>query len=285
MIVCSQPQSAAALNFFSRIVISLPCGNRQVSLVPGCRRNKMGIFDKKDKKKSGPVKILSIDDSSIIQELLAEVIYDMGYKFISAYDGETGIRLAEQEQPDLILLDVQMPGISGVRTCQLLGRNGKTSHIPVIMCTAESQMDTVERAMKSGAAGYINKPINEKQLRTKVDQMLKKTRAPDDAQPADQGTVPEAEPLPQSDAVIPSAKPALPPPPPAVIPHYCAECGKYQVYIPQYKAYYCYICRNYPSPQPAPPIISRHCPICGAELAFFHDRGKWYCLTCEKTVD
>jgi twitching motility two-component system response regulator PilH len=245
----------------------------------------VGLFDKKDKKKSGKVKILSIDDSSIIQELLAEVIYDMGYEFISAYDGEAGIRLAEEAQPDLILLDVQMPGISGVRTCQLLGRNSKTSHIPVIMCTAESQMDTVERAIKSGAAGYINKPINEKQLRTKLAQMLKKVRGTADVQPVDQVTVQAPEPLPQAGTVIPSTKPGLPPPPPVVIPHPCAGCGKYQVYIPQYKAYYCYTCNNYPAQQPAPPTISRHCPICDAELAFFHDQGKWFCLTCQKPVD
>jgi CheY-like chemotaxis protein len=241
----------------------------------------MGLFDKKDVKKRDKAKILSIDDSSVIQELIAETIYDMGYDFISAYDGETGIKLAEKEQPDLILLDVQMPGISGVRTCQLLGRNSKTSHIPIIMCTAESQMDTVERAFKSGAAGYINKPINVAQLTAKVNPADKVATA---APPIPE-TPQKNEPAPAQPESVPASGPNVPPPAPVVIPHPCGVCGKFQVYIPKYKAYFCYTCNNYPSPQSAPPTVSRRCPACRAELAFFHDLGKWYCLDCQKPLD
>lgn len=232
----------------------------------------MGLFSKKEK----AVKVLSIDDSRLVQDLLAFEMTDIGFEFLTASNGEDGVKLAEKEQPDIILLDVQMPGISGLDTCLLLKKNKTTSHIPVIMCTSESLMRTVETAMANGAVGYVNKPFNIELVKQKISKTLNitipsKTPPPPQAQPG-----PAAVPLPPAPAAPQS--PSVPP----VLPHLCVSCGKYLVYVPQYKAYYCYVCNKYPDPQPAPPAVSRRCSGCGAELAFLHDQNCWYCFACKK---
>ena len=171
----------------------------------------MEFFAKKDKDKA--IRILSIEDSRLIQEILEFEIRYMGYEFVSAFDGEEGVKTAEKEQPDLILLDNQMPGISGLATCLRLKQNRKTAHIPVIMCTGESLMDTVEKAIKNGAAGYINKPINVEQLKMKIAQVLK-IKVPAGARQAAPGTVKENETSPGA-----PAPPPLPPFPPLPQPN------------------------------------------------------------------
>lgn len=263
----------------------------------------MGLFGKKEK----VIKVLSIDDSRLVQELLSFVIRDMGFEFLTADNGKDGVKLAEKEQPDAILLDILMPGISGLDTCLLLKKNRKTSHIPVIMCTSESLMRTVETALQNGAAGYLNKPFNIEQVKFKLAKVLNmniSAKAP----------VNEAAPLPQAQSGIsqstetqmtasaqteqppPGAHETGPgaasPPPPSVppqerpatpvLPYFCGACYKYLVYVPQYKLYYCYACNSYPSPQPTPPSASKQCTTCGGELAFLHDRDQWYCFICKK---
>lgn len=250
----------------------------------------MGFFGKKEK----AIKVLSIDDSALVQDLLAFVIKDLGFKFLTASNGEDGVKLAEKEHPDVILLDVLMPGISGLDTCLLLKKNRKTSPIPVIMCTSESLMRTVEKAMQNGAVGYLNKPFNIEQIKQKLAKVLN-INIPAKARPVN-----EAAPAPQAQPGISqntetqahetgpgSASPSLPSVPPQgrpaspVIPHFCGACNKYLVYVPQYKLYYCYACNSYPSPQPASPSVSKQCTTCGGELAFFHDQGQWYCFICK----
>jgi CheY-like chemotaxis protein len=133
----------------------------------------MGFFGKDNK----VAKILSIEDYAEMQDMLKFGIQAMGYEFLAASDGMEGVKLAEKEQPDIILLDINMPGISGTETCLLLKKNPKTASIPVFMCTSESSMRIVEKAINYGADGYINKPVNMDYLKQKLAKELAKKAA------------------------------------------------------------------------------------------------------------
>ena len=115
-------------------------------------------------------KILVVDDETHIQEMLRINMKSHGYECLSAYTGEEGLTIAREEMPDLILLDVMMPGIDGVETCRRLKADKDLRAIPVIMVSAKSQGQDKIKGLEGGADDYITKPfsIHELFLRIKA---------------------------------------------------------------------------------------------------------------------
>ncbi len=104
-------------------------------------------------------KILIVDDEKDIVETLSFMLEAKGFEIISAYDGEEGLKLAKEESPDLIILDVMMPKINGYKICRLLKYDAKYKNIPIIMVTARSQDTDKLIGEETGADEYITKPF------------------------------------------------------------------------------------------------------------------------------
>jgi signal transduction histidine kinase len=117
-----------------------------------------------------PLRILLVDDTPTNLKVLAEALHGQGWKTLMAADGESAIEQVEYLRPDLILLDVMMPGIDGFETCRRLKANPATQDIPVIFMTALS--DTVDkvRGLELGAVDYVTKPFQHEEViaRTKL---------------------------------------------------------------------------------------------------------------------
>lgn len=104
-------------------------------------------------------KILIVDDEKDIVETLSFLLKSKGYDVISAHDGEEGLKLAKEENPNLIILDVMMPKINGYKICRLLKYDAKYKNIPIIMVTARSQDNDKLIGEETGANEYITKPF------------------------------------------------------------------------------------------------------------------------------
>ncbi|MFB0525868.1 MAG: PleD family two-component system response regulator [bacterium] len=105
------------------------------------------------------LRILVIDDEEGVLTLLKFRLGKFGHEVITANNGPEGIRKARMFEPDLILLDLVMPGMSGFRVCELLKSYNKTKDIPVFIFTALDRLEDVERAFEKGADDYIVKPF------------------------------------------------------------------------------------------------------------------------------
>ena len=119
-------------------------------------------------------RILLVDDEVDFVEVLRVRLEDSNYEVIVAYDGEEGLARAEREYPDLIILDVMLPIISGFDVCRKLKIGEKFKNIPIIMLTAKFQANDIEFGMAMGADGYITKPFEPKVLLEKIRELLNK---------------------------------------------------------------------------------------------------------------
>lgn len=113
-------------------------------------------------------KILVVDDSPTERLALLELLSLNGYKVITAQSGEEGIEKAKAELPDLILMDVVMPGLNGFQATRTLTRDEATRHIPVIVCTSKGQETDKIWGLRQGAQDYMVKPINPEELLAKI---------------------------------------------------------------------------------------------------------------------
>ena len=102
-------------------------------------------------------KILFIEDESALQKTFGEILRQEGYEMISALDGETGLRLAKSEKPDLILLDLILPKMPGFDVLKKLKEDNETKDIPVIVLTNLENIKDVDRAIELGATTYLVK--------------------------------------------------------------------------------------------------------------------------------
>jgi len=118
-------------------------------------------------------KILVIDDLPENVFMLQDRLEHEGYEVITAYDGKSGIEKAKGELPDLILLDVMMPDITGIEVCKTLVADKETSGIPIILVTAKSGAGDTKEGLEAGAFDYIKKPINRIELVARVKSALK----------------------------------------------------------------------------------------------------------------
>ncbi|MBK9096970.1 MAG: response regulator [bacterium] len=122
-------------------------------------------------------KILVIDDLPENVFILQDRLVQEGYDVITACDGNEGIEKAYETFPDLILLDVMMPDISGFEVCKILSTNEKTKHIPIILVTAKASAEDTKEGLESGAFDYIKKPFNRIELMARVKSALKLSEA------------------------------------------------------------------------------------------------------------
>jgi DNA-binding response OmpR family regulator len=117
-------------------------------------------------------KILVVDDVPENVRLLEAVLVPRGYEVVTAHDGDAALDLVEAEEPDLILLDVMMPGLDGYAVCTRLRANDDTAMLPVIMVTSSVGQEKT-RAIEAGADDFIPKPFNHDELLTRVRSLLR----------------------------------------------------------------------------------------------------------------
>jgi phosphate regulon transcriptional regulator PhoB len=119
--------------------------------------------------------VLVIDDEKDLIELIQYNLEKEGFQVISAVDGEAGLALASQETPDVVLVDLMLPGIDGLEVCQRLRRGERTAGIPLIMVTAkDSESDRVV-GLELGADDYVTKPFSPRELAARVKAVLRRT--------------------------------------------------------------------------------------------------------------
>ncbi len=122
-------------------------------------------------------KILVIDDLPENVFMLQDRLEHEGFEVLTAYDGYTGIDKARNELPDLILLDVMMPDITGLEVCKILAYEPTTKDIPIILVTAKSGAEDTKEGLEAGAFDYIKKPFNRIELLARVKSALKLSEA------------------------------------------------------------------------------------------------------------
>ena len=113
-------------------------------------------------------KILVVDDTQDILLVVARRLESWGYEPLTAESGEEGLRIAEEQIPDLVLLDIMMPKMKGRDVCARLKSNPKTRHIPVIFLTALGLADHIKAGLDLGAEDYIVKPFEPAQLKERI---------------------------------------------------------------------------------------------------------------------
>jgi two-component system, OmpR family, alkaline phosphatase synthesis response regulator PhoP len=118
--------------------------------------------------------ILIVDDEVDIVDFLSYNLKKQGYNVLIAYSGEDGLDLVTKKFPDLILLDIMMPGISGIQTCDRLKKDKLTKNIPVIMLTAKTTEKDIVTGLNSGADDYIVKPFSLNILYARIKAQLRR---------------------------------------------------------------------------------------------------------------
>jgi CheY-like chemotaxis protein len=119
-------------------------------------------------------KILFIEDEPDQVMMISLRLEKSGYEVISSMDGEEGLQMAVTEKPDLILLDVVMPGMDGFEVCRRLRKDPVTKHIPIISTTAAGMDDVEHQCMTAGADDCVRKPYDSADLLMKIQRLLEK---------------------------------------------------------------------------------------------------------------
>lgn len=117
-------------------------------------------------------KILIVDDSPTELHKLKSMLNKHGHSVLVAESGEEGIALARRELPDVVLMDIVMPGMNGFQATRQLSGNQETKHIPVIIVTTKDQETDRMWGTRQGAKAYLTKPVSEKQLLAAIDQVI-----------------------------------------------------------------------------------------------------------------
>ena len=119
-------------------------------------------------------KILIAEDERDIRDLITFTLRFAGYEVVAASNGEEGYNLAKQTMPDLILMDVRMPKMTGYEACKAIKADKSTESIPVVFLSAKGQESEVQTGLDVGAVEYILKPFSPDQLTERVKQILQK---------------------------------------------------------------------------------------------------------------
>ena len=113
-------------------------------------------------------KVLIVDDSPTERHVLNEMLTKAGFEVIVSDNGEDAILKAKRERPDVILMDVVMPGLNGFQATRAISRDPETKTIPIIICTSKAQETDKIWGMRQGARGYVVKPIDRDALLAKI---------------------------------------------------------------------------------------------------------------------
>jgi two-component system cell cycle response regulator DivK len=119
--------------------------------------------------------VLVVEDNPANMTLATFLLKSAGYAVLSASDAEAGLALARREQPDLVLMDIQLPGMDGLEACAILKKSEATRDIPVIALTALAMKGDEERIRAAGCDGYIAKPLAYREFLATIAARLQKT--------------------------------------------------------------------------------------------------------------
>jgi len=117
-------------------------------------------------------KVLVVEDNESNMYLVSFILRQNGYGVIEAFDGEEGIKLALEEKPDLILMDIQLPGVDGLEATKKIRESKIDHHIPIIALTSYAMVGDRERALDAGCSGYIEKPIDPEKFILELEKFL-----------------------------------------------------------------------------------------------------------------
>ncbi|MBU1163022.1 MAG: diguanylate cyclase [Proteobacteria bacterium] len=117
--------------------------------------------------------ILVIDDSKLIAHVAKNILTKQGHEVLLAQDGETGLDIARDKKPDLILLDLILPGMDGYGICERIKNDSTIKDIPIIMLTSKAEHADKVRGLELGASDYVTKPFDEGELRARVNTHLR----------------------------------------------------------------------------------------------------------------
>lgn len=134
---------------------------------------KIGEYKMTSEKNTSPSRILVVDDNEQNRELIIAYLDDIDCEIETAIDGLECLEKAPGFAPDLILLDVMMPRMSGFEVCRKLKSDPETRNVPIIMVTALNELGDIERAVDSGTDDFITKPVNRLELVTRVRSLLR----------------------------------------------------------------------------------------------------------------
>lgn len=113
-------------------------------------------------------KVLVVDDSATERHILGELLSKHGFEVSFAEDGESGVSLTKLNKPDLVIMDVVMPGLNGFQATRTITKDPETEHIPVIICTTKGQETDKIWGTRQGAKAYVIKPIDAADLLAKI---------------------------------------------------------------------------------------------------------------------
>ncbi len=120
-----------------------------------------------------PMRILIADDNPQVVELMEANLDELGAQLKSSADGEATLKMVQEWKPDLLLLDIMMPKMSGFEVCKRLRANPATKGLAIIMVTALDQPVDIERAVEAGTDDFLTKPINKNELLLRVKALMK----------------------------------------------------------------------------------------------------------------
>ncbi|RKX23006.1 MAG: DNA-binding response regulator [Candidatus Zixiibacteriota bacterium] len=121
--------------------------------------------------------IIIIEDEADIQELIKYTLSKEGYKVTGFTSGEEGLKSVKQLKPDLILLDLMLPGMDGLEICRQLKKESTTDHIPIIMLTAKTEESDIVSGLEMGADDYITKPFSPKVLIARIRSLFRRLKS------------------------------------------------------------------------------------------------------------
>ena len=126
-----------------------------------------------DENQMAPFKVLIADDNQQNCELLEVYLADENYEIATAYDGQETLSRVADFQPDLILLDIMMPKLSGYEVCQQLKSSEDSKDVLILMVTALNEQGDIEKAVAAGCDDFLTKPVNRLELTTRVRSLLR----------------------------------------------------------------------------------------------------------------
>lgn len=141
-------------------------------------------------------KILVVDDEAILLETIAYNLEQAGYRVVTAADGNSTLEAARKESPDLIILDIMLPGIDGLEVCRQLRREHSTATTPIMMLTAKSEEIDKVVGLEVGADDYMTKPFGRRELLARVRALLRRSEYPSSIA-IDGSNIPEPAPEPR----------------------------------------------------------------------------------------
>jgi two-component system cell cycle response regulator DivK len=117
-------------------------------------------------------KVLIVEDNPLNMRLIEMILKSNSYTLLKATDGEEALDIATREQPDLVIMDIRLPRVSGLEVARRLKENPASSHIPIIALTAHAMKGDKEKAIEAGCDSYLSKPVNTRELPRLVANML-----------------------------------------------------------------------------------------------------------------